>query len=66
MIALIEASSLVGPHRALEAALRQFDFEHTLEITLAGRIAAPARVRSRPLVATDEDMFLELCHGPKQ
>lgn len=66
MIALIEASSLVGPHRALEAALRQFDFEHALEIALPGRIAAPARVRSRPLVATNEDVFLELWHELKQ
>jgi hypothetical protein len=63
VLALVETASLVGPHPALEAALRQFLLEEFLQPGLAVGIATPPRISRRALVATYENMFLKFRHG---
>ena|ERR1700730_5273222 len=63
MLALIEASSLVSPHFALQAALGQLLFEELLQFGLAARITASPRMSCRTLVAANKNVFLELWHG---
>ena len=66
VFALVETAGLIRAYSPFDASLRQLNFECALKVGFAGRIAATARIRHWPLVATDEDMFLELWHGPKQ
>src|SRR5579864_2465018 len=63
MLTLVEAAGLVSADVAFDAALRQLDLEHALQITFAGRIARGAGISSRPLVATDKNVFLKFGHG---
>jgi hypothetical protein len=63
MLALIEASSLVSAHFALQAALSQLLFEELLQFGLAARITASARMSRRALIAANENVLLELWHG---
>lgn len=65
MLALIEAARLVGADGTFYSALGQLDFEHLLEISIAGRVAATTRVCGRPLIAANENMLLEFWHGAK-
>ena len=60
-LALIEASGLIGADQ-LDAALRQPDLEQTLQLALAGRIAAAARMAGLALVHTNEYMRREFGH----
>jgi hypothetical protein len=63
MLTLIEASSLVSAHFALQAALSQLLFEELLQFGLAVRITASARMSRRALIAANKNVFLELWHG---
>jgi hypothetical protein len=63
VLALIETARLVGPHFALEAALRELLLEYFLQFCLAGGIAAASGILGRPLVAAYENVFFELGHG---
>src|ERR1700738_1045118 len=63
MLTLIEASSLVSAHFALQAALSQLLFEELLQFRLAVGITASARMSRRALIAANKNVFLELWHG---
>ena len=62
VFALVQASGLVCAHSAFESALGQPLLEHLLQFSFGVRIAAAARMASRALVPTDEDVFLEVWH----
>ena len=64
VLTLIKTAGFVGADRSFNALLGQFDLEDALQVALAGRIAAPARISIRPLIATNEDVFFEFWHGP--
>ena len=63
MLALVEASGLVGAHCPFHSPLCQLDLEDALQFSCAGGITAAARVIGRPLVATNEDMLYEFRHA---
>ncbi len=63
VLALIEASGLVGTDGPLNSPLGKFLLKEFLEARLSFRIAAAARVLGRALVAADEDMLFELGHA---
>lgn len=62
MLALIEAARLVRANRSFDATPSQFNLEYALEVTFARRITTPTRIAGRPLVATNENMFLKFWH----
>jgi hypothetical protein len=62
VLALIEATGLVGSHSFFQSALRQLLFEEFLQFGFGFRIAASSRMSRRTLVSTDEDMLLKLGH----
>src|SRR5215475_3007385 len=47
VLALIEASGMIGPHLAFQATFGKFLFERLLEFGLAGRVAASTRMPGR-------------------
>ena len=62
VFALIETAGLIGAHFSFEAALGEFLLEEFLQLRFRERIAASTGMACRALVASDEDMFLELGH----
>ena len=62
MLTLVEAASFIGPYFVLQTELRQFLLKNPLQLTLAARVAATARMSFGPLVKADKDMLLELRH----
>ena len=62
VFALIEAPRHVGSHALLESSQRELLLEKKLQLSLAGWIAAAARMSRLALVAADEQVFLELGH----
>ena len=62
VLALVEASGLVRPHSPLQSAFGEFLLEELLQPGFGGGIAAASRMACRSLVATDENVVLELGH----
>ena len=62
VLALIEASGLIRPHFALQAALRELLLECLLQLSLSSWIAASPWIARRTLVPADENVFFELRH----
>jgi hypothetical protein len=62
VLALVETSRHIGAHSFLETPQGQFLLEQELQLGLARGIAAPARMSSLALIATDEEMLFELGH----
>ena len=62
MLTLVEAARFVGPDLVLQTALRQLLLKNPLQLTLAARVAATARMSFRTLVDANKDMLLELRH----
>jgi hypothetical protein len=62
VLALIEATGLIGAHFALKAAFREFLLEQLLQLRLAAGIAASPRASRRALVAAHENVFFEFRH----
>src|SRR5690349_15228222 len=63
VLALVEASGLVGAKAVLQPVRLESLFELLLQITLAAGIAASARTRSIALIGADEDMFFKFRHS---
>lgn len=63
MLALVQASRLVGAHSAFQSALGQLHFEQLLQFGLGGGIATSTGMPRRALVPTDENMALEFRHA---
>src|SRR5579863_6884446 len=63
VLALIEASRLVGADPALQTALGQLLLEEFLQAGFGGGIAAAARMACGALVSADEDVLFEFGHG---
>jgi hypothetical protein len=62
VLALIEATSLIRAHRALQSALSQLLLKQLLQLALSERIATSARMARRPLVSANENMLFEFWH----
>jgi hypothetical protein len=62
-LALIQASCLVRTDHILDSPLRQLRFEKAMELALARRIAATARMAFRALIRADENVLFEFRHG---
>src|SRR5215469_6177914 len=62
VLALIEAPGHIRAHSLLKSAQRQLLFEEELQLGLALRIAATARMSRLALVAANEQVLLELGH----
>lgn len=62
VLALIEASGLVGADASLETAGGEFLLKQFLQARFCFRIAASARMARRALVAANEYVVLELGH----
>lgn len=56
VLALIEASGLIGPHFTLESTLGQLLLEEFLQLGIACRIAATSRMPIRTLVSANKDV----------
>lgn len=63
VLTLIETSSMIGPHFALETPFRKFLFEHLLEFGLARGVATATRMPGRTYVSTDENVAFKFRHG---
>ena len=63
VLALVQASGLVGANLALQPALSQFHLEQLLQFGLGGGIATSARMSRRPLVPANENVALKFRHG---
>jgi hypothetical protein len=64
VLALIEASGLVGADTALESAFGEFLFEELLQSGFSCGVAASAGIRRRALISADEDVLLKFRHVP--
>jgi hypothetical protein len=62
VLALIQASSLVGANRIFDSPLREFGFECSVQVARLLRIAATARMVSRTGVGADKKMMFEFWH----
>lgn len=65
VFALVETAGHVRAHPLLESTQGEFLFEKELELSLARRIAATARMSGFALIAADEKVLLELGHKLK-
>jgi len=63
MLALVEASRLIGAHSAFQPTLGKFHFEQLLQLGLSRGIATSARMPWRTLVPANENMALEFRHS---
>jgi hypothetical protein len=63
VFALVETSGHVGAHALSESAESQFLFEEELQLGLACRITAAARVPGIALIAANEQVLLKLGHS---
>jgi hypothetical protein len=64
VLALIQTSRHVGAHSFFEASKCELLFEEKLQLGLARRIAATARMAWIALIAADEQMPFKLGHNP--
>jgi hypothetical protein len=62
MLALVQATGLVGPHFAFEPKLGKLLFEAFLQFCIPARIAAPARMPRGTHVPANEDVPLKFRH----
>lgn len=62
VLALVEASRLIGADFAFQAALGQSLFEELLQFGFGGGIAASTGMTRGTLVSADEDVFIEFGH----
>jgi hypothetical protein len=62
VLALVEASGLIGSDASVQAMGSQFLLEQFLQASFRQRIAASARMPCRSLVSANKDMFLESRH----
>src|SRR5581483_11437015 len=62
VLALIEASGLIGSHATAQSVFHQLAFEHFLQVRAAIRRAASAGMARGPLIAANEDVMGELGH----
>lgn len=62
VLALIQASGLVGADAAFESALGQLLLEEFLQLGFGRGIAASARIACRALVPANEDVMFEFRH----
>jgi len=63
VLTLIETSSMIGPHFALETPFGKFLFEHLLELSLTRGIATSTRMPRRTYVSADENVAFKFRHG---
>jgi hypothetical protein len=66
VLALIEASGLVGTYGCLNAGERQLTLQFEMQVCGSGRIAGAAGMVGSALIAADENMFREFGHGKLQ
>lgn len=62
VLALVEASGLIGAHAAFQPMLGEFLLEDLLQPRFRSRIAASPRMARGALVSANEDMSFELGH----
>ena len=62
MLALVQASGLIGSHSSFESSFGQFLFEQILQLGLRIGVATAARMPWRPLIAADKNVLLKLGH----
>ena len=62
VLALVEASGLIGAHSSFESAFGEFLLEQLLQPGFGGGIATSSGMACRALVSADKDVFFELWH----
>jgi hypothetical protein len=66
VLALVEASGLVGTDCCLNASERKQALEFAMQVSAGGGVTATARMAFSALIAADEDVLFELWHGGLQ
>ena len=64
VLALVEASSLVGTNFSFQSVRRQFLLEGQLQLRMARGVATASRMPRRALISADKDVPLKLRHSP--